>query len=63
MKHVLRAVASIAVGIAAAVLVLDRATRDFDVIGGVVVAFALLVFIRAIMTLASQSDDPGDQPS
>jgi hypothetical protein len=62
MKHVLRAAASSAVGIAAAVIVLDRPTTDFDVIGGVVVAVALLIFIQAIMSLAGEPDDLGDQP-
>jgi hypothetical protein len=62
MKHVLRAAASIAFGIAAAVLVLDRPTTDVDVIGGVVVAVALLIFIRAIMSLAGEPDDLGEQP-
>jgi hypothetical protein len=31
------------------------------VIGGVVVAVALLIFIRAIMSLAGEPDDLGDQ--
>jgi hypothetical protein len=55
MSDLPRAALSIAVAIAAVMVVLAHPSTGWDVIGGVVVAVALLVFIQAIMSVAGES--------
>jgi hypothetical protein len=60
MSYTRRAALSIGVSVVAAVVLIARANTIADIAGGLVVAVALLVFIRAILGLAG---DSGEQPA
>jgi hypothetical protein len=63
MSYTLRAGLSIGVSVVAAVVLVARANTIADIAGGLVVAVALLVFIRAILGLAGDSGEPPEQLS
>jgi hypothetical protein len=64
MRYSLRAALSIAVAVGAFVVVLTDATTVSEAAGGVALAGALLVFIRAIMSVASDpTGADGQAPS
>jgi hypothetical protein len=58
MSYAAKASLSIVVGIAAAVAVVALGNTPADAIGCTIVAAALLVFMRALMSLASDSGEP-----
>jgi membrane protein implicated in regulation of membrane protease activity len=57
MSYAAKAALSILAGIAAAVAVLALGGPPVDIVGCTIVAAALVVFIRAVMSLASESSE------
>jgi hypothetical protein len=58
MSYSLKAALSILVGIAAVVAVLAVGNGTADVVGAVIVTGAIVVFMRAVLSLASESGEP-----
>jgi hypothetical protein len=61
MSAPIKAMLSMAVAVAGVVAIATRATTLTDVIGGIVVLVAILVFARAIMNFASEPGEAGQR--
>jgi L-lactate permease len=59
MSALMKATLSMAVAVAAVVAMATRATTLTDIVGGIVVLVAILVFARAIMAFASEPSEEG----
>jgi F0F1-type ATP synthase assembly protein I len=61
MSSPIKATLSMAVAVAAVVAIATRATTLTDVIGGIAVLVAIVVFARSIMAFASEPGEEGQR--